>query len=156
MLNAEKADRILLPTINTVEIIAFLVSGWDFITTPYRFSWFNIAGLIFFLLGVTIYLNARHTLGKFFSEKLRVLESHELVTSGIYARVRHPIYIAGMLLLPGFTLMLNSLLGFFIMLLYVPLMLIRIPFEEEMLKNAFGQKYIEYMKHTKKLIPFLY
>jgi protein-S-isoprenylcysteine O-methyltransferase Ste14 len=152
----EKADEIFVPVINIVEIIATIVSVWQFITTPYGFPWFNLAGLILFLSGVVIYLRARLTLGKYFSEKHRLLETHELVTTGIYAHIRHPIFTAGMLLLPGLALFLNSCLGFFVMLLYFPLILIRIPFEEEILKNAFGQEYIDYMNRTKKLVSFLY
>lgn len=156
MIDAEKTDRILLPAINVVETIAFVVSGWDFLTTPYHFSWITIAGLVLVLSGITIYVKARRTLGRFFSERLRLLEDHELVASGIYAHIRHPIYAAGMLLLPGFALLLNSPLGFIIMLLYIPLILVRIPFEEKMLRNAFGEKYIEYAKQTKRLVPLLY
>ena len=153
---AKKADRFLVPAINIVESVAALVSIWDFIVYPYRFSWFNIVGLISFVFGVSMYLKARLTLGNFFSEKLRLLETHKLVTSGIYRHIRHPIYTAEMLLLLGFTLMLNSLLGFLVMLLFVPLILIRIPFEEAMLKEACGQRYNDYIKQTKKLIPLLY
>ena len=153
---AKKADRFLVPAINIVESVAALVGIWDFIVYPYRFSWFNVVGLISFVFGVSMYLKARLTLGKFFSEKLRLLETHKLVTSGIYRHIRHPIYAAEMLLLLGFTLMLNSLLGFLVMLLFVPLILIRIPFEEAMLKEACSQQYNDYIKQTKKLIPLLY
>jgi protein-S-isoprenylcysteine O-methyltransferase Ste14 len=145
-----------VPAINIVEGFAFLVSIFDFVTKPYSYSWFNIIGFILFVFGLVIYLKARLKLGRFFSEKLRLLKTHELVTSGIYGIIRHPIYTGGMLLLLGFTLILNSFLGFLIMLLYVPLILIRIPYEEKMLKEAFGQQYIDYMKRTKKLIPLLY
>ncbi len=153
---AKKTDRLIVPAANIVETAAILVSIWDFTFYPYRFSWFNIVGLIMFMFGVSLYIKARMTLGQFFSEKLRLLETHKLVTSGIYRYIRHPIYTAEMLLLLGFTLMLNSIFGFIVMLLFVPLILIRIPFEEAMLKEAFGQQYSDYMEQTKKLIPLLY
>ena len=156
MYDAKKADRFLVPAINVIEVSAILVCIWDFIVSPYRLSWINMIGVVLFVLGLAIYLNARLTLGRFFSEKLRLLQTHELVTIGIYGHIRHPIYTGGMFLLLGFALMLNSFLGFLIMLLYVPLILIRIPFEEKMLKEAFGQQYIDYMKRTKKLISLLY
>jgi protein-S-isoprenylcysteine O-methyltransferase Ste14 len=154
--DAKKADRFFVPAINIVEVVAILVCIFDFITKPYGLSYSSIIGIGLFVFGMTIYLNARLTLGRFFSEKLRLLPTHELVISGIYGYVRHPIYYGGMFLLLGFTLMLNSFLGFLIMLIYIPLILIRIPFEEKMLKDAFGQRYVDYMKRTKKLIPFLY
>ena len=61
-----------------------------------------------------------------------------------------------MFLLLGFTVMLNSVFGFLIMLLYVPLILARIPFEEAMLKEAYCQQYADHERRTKKLIPLLY
>lgn len=42
------------------------------------------------------------------------------------------------------------------MLLVVPLLLVRIPYEEEMLIETFGRQYVEYMKRSKNLIPFVY
>ncbi len=156
LLRAKKADRFLVPAINIVETAGVLLTIWDFIVYPYRFSWFNIAGLISFAIGFSIYVKARVTLGKFFSEKLRLLETHQLVTSGIYKHIRHPIYTGEMLLLLGFTAMLNSLAGFLVMFVFVPLILVRIPFEEAMLKEACGQPYNDYAKQTKKLIPHIY
>ncbi len=155
MLRAKKADRFLVPAINMVETAAVLLTIWDFIAYPYHFSWFNIAGLIAFVLGVSIYIKARVTLGKFFSEKLRLLETHSLVTSGIYGHIRHPIYTGEILLLLGFTAMLNSIVGFLVMFLFIPLILVRIPFEEAMLREGCSQ-YDAYAKQTKKLIPHLY
>lgn len=145
-----------MPAINIVESVAVLVSIWGFIVYSYRLSWFNIAGLISFVFGASLYVKARLTLGKLFSDRLRLLETHKLVTSGIYKHIRHPIYTGEMFLLLGFTLLLNSLLGFLIMLIFVPLILIRIPFEEGMLSEAYGQQYSDYVKRTKKLIPLLY
>lgn len=70
-------------------------------------------------------------MGRFFSERLRLLQTHELVTSGIYGHIRHPIYTGEMFILLGFALMLNSFFGFLVMLLFVPLILMRIPFEKK-------------------------
>jgi protein-S-isoprenylcysteine O-methyltransferase Ste14 len=70
--------------------------------------------------------------------------------------VRHPYYAGSILYWPGLALLLNSFLGFALMLVVVFLLLVRIPYEEEMLMEAFGRQYAGYMKRTKKLIPFLY
>ncbi len=152
---AKKADRLLVPTINGVETIAMFISIWNSIFNPYILSWLTLIGIASFVFGTFIYLKAKKTLGKYFSEKLRLLQDHKLVTSGIYSHIRHPIYSGEILLLLGFTLMLNSLPGFAIMLLFIPLILLRIPFEEAMLRETYPQ-YNDYIKQTKKLIPRLY
>jgi protein-S-isoprenylcysteine O-methyltransferase Ste14 len=101
-------------------------------------------------------LASRLTLGRLFSKRLNLIEGHKLVTLDVYKYVRHPSYTGSILYFLGLTLLLNSILGFIVMLLLVILILIRIPFEERMLINAFGQHYIEYVKRTKKLIPYVY
>ena len=95
-------------------------------------------------------------MGRFFSKRLNLIEGHKLVTHGVYKYVRHPSYTGSILLWLGFTLLLNSILGFAAMLPLVILILIRIPFEEKMLINRFSLHYIEYVKRTKKLIPYIY
>ncbi|MCW3975540.1 MAG: isoprenylcysteine carboxylmethyltransferase family protein [Candidatus Bathyarchaeota archaeon] len=159
MHSTERADNFLFPTITIVTIGALILSFWDFIVlqqSVYRFGWLNIIGFAFFIPGIIIYLVARLTLGRFFSKRLNLIEGHKLKTHGIYKYVRHPSYIGSILFWLGLTLLLNSILGFLVMLPGVILVLIRIPFEEKMLINAFGQQYIDYMKRTKKLIPCVY
>jgi protein-S-isoprenylcysteine O-methyltransferase Ste14 len=50
----------------------------------------------------------------------------------------------------------NSLYGFVIMLITIPILFHRIKIEEEILVSRFGQEYLEYTQKTKKLIPYLY
>jgi protein-S-isoprenylcysteine O-methyltransferase Ste14 len=52
--------------------------------------------------------------------------------------------------------MLSSPLGFVVMFLLVPYLVHRITLEEKMLVEHFGSEYQEYMKTSKRLIPFLY
>jgi len=155
----EKADKFIFPAINVVTYGALAISIWDLVVLQhgqYSIGWVTIIGIVLFVSGLIIYLAARLTLGRLFSKRLNLIEGHKLVTYGIYKYVRHPSYTGSILFWLGFTLLLNSVLGFFVMLLLVLLILIRIPFEERMLIRAFCQQYIEYMKRTKKLIPFLY
>ena len=159
MHTTEKADKFLFPAITVVTYGALVISIWDLVVlqqSRYRFGWLNAIGLVLFVSGLVIYFAARLTLGRFFSRRLNLIEGHQLVTHGIYKYVRHPSYTGSILFWPGFTLLLNSVIGFIVMLLLIVLILIRLPFEEKMLLRAFGQQYVEYMKRTKKLIPFLY
>lgn len=111
-------------------------------------------GMIF--LGMIIRIVAIGTLKNNFSNRLRIREGHTLVTNGIYHWIRHPAYLGLILIVLGIPVLLSSILGFLVMFLVVPLLLHRIKLEEVMLIGQFGAKYEEYMKQTKRLIPFLY
>ena len=159
MHSTERADNFLFPTITIGTLCALIISFWDFIMlqqSSYRFGWLNVVGLALFVPGIIIYSTSRLALGNFFSKRLNLIEGHKLVTHGIYKYVRHPSYTGSILFWLGFTLLFNSILGFAAMLPLVILILIRIPFEEKMLINRFGLQYIEYVKRTKKLIPYVY
>jgi len=95
-------------------------------------------------------------LGKYFSAGLRISEYHKLVTQGIYRHVRHPAYLGVLLVWLGVPLLFSSLYGFLAMLLLIPCYLYRIRIEEKMVIEKFGKEYLEYMKRTKKLIPYIY
>ncbi len=157
--SSERADNFLFPAMTIITFCALTISIWDFIILQqgiYRLGWLNVIGIAFFVPGTIIYLAARLTLGRFFSKRLNLIKGHKLVTHSVYKYVRHPSYTGSILFWLGLTLLLNSILGFMAMLPSVILVLIRIPFEEKMLMNEFGQQYIKYLKRTKKLIPYVY
>lgn len=142
-----------------VFVLALLVTVWDFVYVQgiiYRFGIVSLVGLALFVVGVFIRLMARRTLGEYFSHGLRTLQKPELITYGIYKHVRHPAYLGPLLLSPGIPLIFSSLYGFFLMLGLIPCFLYRIRMEEKMLIEKFGDEYREYMKKTKKMIPFIY
>ncbi len=77
----------------------------------------------------------------------------ELLTSGCYSRVRHPIYsIWGFLILPGFSLVIG---GFMLLLplVYWASVVRFIREEETALEKRFGEEWIEYRKKTPRFIP---
>ena len=113
-------------------------------------------GLGMILLGVIIRSVAIGTLKKNFSNRLCIREGHTLVTNGIYHWIRHPAYLGLIVMILGIPVLLSSLLGFLVMLLIVPLLLHRIKLEEAMLMGQFGDEYENYLRQTKRLIPFLY
>jgi protein-S-isoprenylcysteine O-methyltransferase Ste14 len=139
--------------------LALIVSFWDFVTVQgmvFRFSEFSVTGLVLFVVGVGIRLAGKRALGKYYSYGLRVLPDHKLVTGGVYRYVRHPISLAVLIYGPGIPLIFSSLYGFLITLALIPLVLYRIEIEERMLIQKFGDEYRDYIRRTKKLIPFLY
>ena len=159
MFETEKEDRLFVVLASIVSFVALPVFLWEFVTVQgmvFRFNVFSVAGLVLFVVGVSIRLVGKRTLGKHYSYGLRVLPDHKLVTGGIYKYVRHPISLAVLVYDPGIPLIFSSLYGFLITLALIPLILYRIEIEERMLLQRFGDEYRDYMRRTKKLIPFLY
>ena len=94
------------------------------------------------------------TLGKNWSFAARTLDDHELIRTGPYARVRHPIYLAMLL----FQLGLAAALGHWLQLIVaVPVFLvgtrIRTKAEERLLEQSFGEAFRDYRSSTPALFP---
>lgn len=159
MFQTKRADRVFMILGSLVFFSALLVTLWDFVKIQemtYRLSLVNVVGLGLFSMGVSIRLVARRALGKYFSSGLKTTQKHELIKHGIYKYIRHPAYLGSLLLSPGVPLIFSSLYGFLLILGIIPCFLYRIRIEESMLIEKFGNEYREYMKETKKIIPFIY
>jgi protein-S-isoprenylcysteine O-methyltransferase Ste14 len=96
-------------------------------------------------------------LGRNWSVSLDVRDRHTLVTHGVYARVRHPMYtafwlwaVAQALLLPNWVAGLSGLVGFGILYGF------RIRREEQLMLDTFGDEYRDYMARTARLVPGVY
>jgi len=114
--------------------------------------WILGVGLGF--LGFWIRIAAKRTLGKFFTVRLELMHDHEVVDTGLYAAIRHPLYLGFILEWVAPPLILGSPVGFlFVTLPIVVGVLARIPREEELLVQGLGEKYRAYMGRTKRLIP---
>ena len=142
--------------------------AWQIIPLVYIFSsWLNGAdyalpgwtgwiGVIIFILALGVLYKAYTDLGRNWSPKLDLLEEHALVTDGIYAHVRHPLYAGGILMGVFIPIALASLWGLLPAILIVAAMLIRIEFEEQMLIKGM-EGYEDYQSRVKyKLIPGIY
>jgi protein-S-isoprenylcysteine O-methyltransferase Ste14 len=114
----------------------------------------GLIGFVFCLLGIGLAILARAYLGRNWGMPMSRKENPELVTTGPYAFVRHPIY-TGVLLA-----MLGSAIGQSIFWL-LPLILYGAYFihsarrEEKLLTEQFPEHYRAYMKRTKMLLPFV-
>jgi protein-S-isoprenylcysteine O-methyltransferase Ste14 len=115
--------------------------------------WTRITGLVGCVLGLWLSIWIHHTLGLNFSPALRLRPDHTLVTSGPYRHVRHPMYTMGVL-----AWFCTGLLtaNWFIGLGGVAFLLFclrRIPDEEAMMIEAFGDEYRAYRTRTGRLLP---
>ena len=80
---------------------------------------------------------------------------HQLVTTGPYRWIRHPLYTFGLLLFIGFGLLADNWLFLFLGLITFMIMAIRTPKEEANLIDKFGEDYLKYMQQTGRFFPKL-
>ena len=114
-------------------------------------------GLGLTVVGVIIRFIAIRTLGKFFTVKLSIDDEHRLINTGLYKTIRHPAYTGSMLSFLGLGLSFNNWLCLFVIAIPVySAFIYRIRVEEKLLLQQPELFYAEYMKHTKRLIPFIY
>ncbi len=115
-----------------------------------------VAGTLLAVGGIALALWARRYLGTNWSLHPARKENHELVTSGPYRILRHPIY-TGMLagLFGSLLVYLNAFWFYFFVIMGVTI-LYRVPTEEKLMMQTFPNAYAAYKKRTKALIPFVW
>lgn len=115
----------------------------------------RVVGLIMVITGLGFSVWARRHIGQFWSSRVTLKEGHQLIQSGPYARVRHPIYSGLALAMIGTALFVGewrALLGAGIFIVGHWLKARR---EEALLTSQFGHEYDEYRNRTGSLLPRL-
>jgi protein-S-isoprenylcysteine O-methyltransferase Ste14 len=98
---------------------------------------------------------ARRTLGRNWSANVTFKEGHELITSGPYAYVRHPIYSGLLLLILSVAVYAGSVISFVIFLLFFLGAFLKAGKEERLMAEHFPDAYPIYLKRVKAIIPFV-
>ena len=113
-------------------------------------------GLFAIFLNAWSHKTLGQKLGEDFDPALRLLKVPALVTEGPYARMRHPIYLAFLLMqIAVLLLTANGFIGFCGIAILVSVIAIRVPQEEKLLIEQFGDEYQNYIKQTGSLLPKL-
>jgi protein-S-isoprenylcysteine O-methyltransferase Ste14 len=107
------------------------------------------------IVGLGISVWARRHLGKFWSSRVTLKEGHELIQSGPYARVRHPIYSGIALAMIGTALFVGEWRAVLGATIFIVGHWLKARREETLLISQFGPKYEEYRDRTGSLIPRL-
>jgi len=118
---------------------------------------FFALGSIFIIIGLIIRLSSIFTLKQQFTFTVTIIENHELIETGLFKFIRHPSYLGGLLIFIGISTSLSNWLS--IILMTLPLAfgyIYRIRVEERFMIDQLGQKYIDYQKRTKRLVPMIY
>jgi protein-S-isoprenylcysteine O-methyltransferase Ste14 len=113
-----------------------------------------VAVAVLMLLAVGLFVAAARAMGANWSIVARMREGHELVTGGVFARIRHPIYTAMGCFLLGMTIAFGHEYGLiFALPLFAIGTAIRIREEEKLLRGEFGAAYDDYAARVKRFIP---
>lgn len=117
----------------------------------------NYVGITLYIIGLSLrYVSIIH-LGRFFTRNVAVSDTHELISSGPYKILRHPLYL-------GLFLLSTSVPLFFSNILLTPLAYVfmgyilnhRMTLEEHILETSLGQSYKNWKQSRYKFIPFIY
>jgi len=115
------------------------------------------AGMGLVILGVLLFIWARHSLGSSYSGHISVTDEQTLVRRGPYRFIRHPAYTGYFLMAAGLSLGYSSFAGLTaIVILLLPGLIYRMNIEERLLIAHFGEAYRQYIRATKRLVPGLW
>ena len=111
-------------------------------------------GAVLFLQALLLLWRSHADLAGSFSPGLQIRKNHRLVTTGVYERIRHPMYAAHLLWATAQLLLLhNWIAGPAFLVASLPLYMARIPREEEMMEERFGDEYRRYAERTGRVLP---
>ncbi len=106
-----------------------------------------------FVLGFTLWMLCHATLGRNWSGQIARQYDHQLITTGPYLLVRHPMYTSFLVMMVGVTLMTGNWYVFVPLWIYTILLVARVPIEEQLMLDTFGDTYRQYQARTKRFIP---
>lgn len=152
----QKEQGIVIKLSGLMFIVGFLLAGFD-----YRYNWTKINPIIsyifvfIFLLGYIIWAFVLKQ-NAYLSRTIKVEKNQEVVTTGLYKIVRHPMYTATLLVFLSMPIILGSLISLIVFLFYPIIIVVRIIYEEKLLEQEL-KGYLDYKKKVKyRLIPFIW
>ncbi|HEV2627555.1 MAG TPA: isoprenylcysteine carboxylmethyltransferase family protein [Pseudolabrys sp.] len=120
----------------------------------HTFGWF-LVGLGLVVLGLGFSAAARMWLGRNWSGRVTLKKDHELIQSGPYALVRHPIYTGLLLALAGTVVAIDRWRALVALPLLIAGIVYKIGVEERFMRAKFGDAYERYRGRVKALVPFV-
>jgi protein-S-isoprenylcysteine O-methyltransferase Ste14 len=115
--------------------------------------WLRWWGTLFALIGVVFWIYAQTILGRYWSPQLQVQKEHKIITAGPYRVIRHPIYTAMFIWVIGLAIFTANMVFALLALLTIMVLILRVPKEEKMMLEQFGDEYKKYMQITGRFFP---
>lgn len=123
----------------------------------YNWNTFFVIGSFLALTGLIIRMTSILQLKQQFTYTVTRTENYKLIETGLYKKIRHPGYLGQLIVFLGISICLSNWLSTLLMMIPVSVgYLNRINVEENFMADHLGQKYLDYRKRTKRLIPMIY
>ena len=152
----QKEQDVVVKLSGLLFVAAFVVAGLN-----WRYAWLVLpdwivwSAAVAFVLCYLLYAEVMRE-NTYLSRTIEVQDGQRVVDTGLYGVVRHPMYTATTLLFLAMPLVLASPISLLIMLLYIPLIVVRIIHEERFLR-ANLEGYAEYAERIRyRLIPYIW
>jgi protein-S-isoprenylcysteine O-methyltransferase Ste14 len=117
-------------------------------------DWLRIFGIVISIISLFYFRWIHKTLGANWSPTLEIIKGHHLIKIGVYKRIRHPMYSQMLIWAIAQCLIIsNYIAGFSGLIVWVVFYFIRVPKEEKMMTDYFGEEYIKYKRQTKSILP---
>ena len=114
------------------------------------------AGVLIYTVGGVLRIAPVFALGERFSGLAAIQCNHELVTDGLYRRIRNPSYLGLLISTLGWALAFRSIIGVLLTALLIVPLVARMQAEETLLGERFGEAYAAYRARSWRLVPWIY
>jgi protein-S-isoprenylcysteine O-methyltransferase Ste14 len=138
-----EARRIYVLT--ALQLVGLGMLIWFLFTLPGPWTVQRDAGVFLVVVGIVGIVAARYQLGKSFSVRA---EAHALVTTGLYSKIRNPIYVFGTVMIAGLVLILQRRNLWILIVIVIVGQTLRARREARVLEAAFGDAYRDYRRKT--------
>jgi len=136
--------------------LIYLCTSWLDAADYHLPTWAGWVGVAVFAFALWLLWRSHVDLGRNWTVTLQIREGHSLVTGGVFRYIRHPMYAAhGLWGIAQALLLHNWIAGPAFLAAFLPIYLLRVAPEEQMMLEHFGEEYRLYMNRTGRVIPRL-
>lgn len=165
--NVKRATQIESPWSRAAHVVPLIVAAlllwWPWRMNNFLFdglmpwtAWLFWAGAAITAAGLLFTVWARVYLAGNWSGLVTLKQDHELITSGPYRLVRHPVYTGLLLAFLGTALARDEWRGVVVVVIAVAALWRKLRMEESWLTGQFGERYIEYRRRVAALVPGIF
>src|SRR4029077_11480466 len=164
--NTKATQRLESAASRILRVFIFLIAILLLSTTRIPLPWLYLqlwpVGFLPFWLGAAVTIAgllfsvwAREHLGRNWSRSVTIKQGHELITTGPYVLVRHPIYTGILAGFRGMAIAISQVRGFIVVVLIFLVFWLKLRMEEAWMRSQFGETYAAYARQTAALVPYL-